>query len=412
MTPHPAARPALALGHPPLPPATFAARRAAALAHLRSHGIDALVVASHGLGLGADTTALGYARYLCDWDGGPTPSLLLAAPNAAPVLLVAYHTLMRKAQQMTDIADIRAVGPARYGALAAGWLAGRGAKRIGIVGRAEMPLGVWMPLAEGLPGAGWVDVEGLLDGFRVAKDAEQLAIHRAGAAICDAMFAELARHARAGVPMFVLKARMEQVAREAGCDFVNTWISGGRRADYCRYFAAECGHVPREGDQLLAGVAVTLHGHWAHAVRSGHLGEPPAAQRAFHDLAREIHAASLAALQPGCDLWEVHDAAVATLERAWPDWRARGMTFSRAGHGLGLSYYDPVATTAFPVSYTEQVPPPGARPRIEARPGMVLELHPIMFDPEFGGAALGDMVLVTETGTELLTHAPRELAIY
>jgi Xaa-Pro aminopeptidase len=397
---------------PALPAATFGARRQAALARLGTEGIGALVVASHGLALGADTHALGYARHLCDWDGGPTPSLLLLAEGAEPVLLVAYQTLMHKARQTTDIADIRAIGPARYGAAAAEWLQARGSRRIGIVGRAEMPAGVWLALSAALPGIDWVDAEPQLQEFRVTKDEGQLALHRAAAAICDAMFAALRREARSGRPMHALKSRMELVARDAGCDLAGTWMSGGRRADYCRYFGVECGHVPVEGDQLIAGVAITLHGHWAHSVRTGHLGEPSRAQRDFYALAQGIHAESLAALKPGEDLWNVHDAAVARLERTWPDWRARGMTFSRAGHGLGLSYYDPVATAAFPVSYAEAVPPRGERPRIEARPGMVLELHPILFDPEFGGAALGDMVLVTETSNELLTHAPRELAIY
>jgi len=382
------------------------------MARLTRDGIDALVVASHGLALGADTHALGYARYLCDWEGGPTPSLLLLAEDTEPVLLVAYHTLMRKARQTTDIADIRSIGPPRYGAVAADWLRNRGGRRIGVVGRAEMPAAVWIDLSAGLPGVQWMDVEPLLQEFRVTKDATQIALHREAAAICDEMFVALRREARSGRPMHALKSRMELVARDAGCDLAGTWMSGGRRADYCRYFAAECGHVPVEGDQLIAGVAITLHGHWAHSVRSGHLGEPSPAQRDFYALAQAIQAASLVAVKPGEDLWDVHDAAVARLEQTWPAWRARGMTFSRAGHGLGLSYYEPVATAAFPVAYTEVVPPRGRRPRIEARPGMILELHPILFDPEFGGAAVGDMVLVTETGTELLTGASRDLAIY
>jgi Xaa-Pro aminopeptidase len=37
---------------------------------------------------------------------------------------------------------------------------------------------------------------------------------------------------------------------------------------------------------------------------------------------------------------------------------------------------------------------------------MVLELHPNLFLPGIGGAALGEMVIVTETGAERPTGYP------
>lgn len=40
---------------------------------------------------------------------------------------------------------------------------------------------------------------------------------------------------------------------------------------------------------------------------------------------------------------------------------------------------------------------------------MVIELHPNFSVPELGLIAIGDMVVVTDTGTELLTKFPREL---
>ncbi len=40
---------------------------------------------------------------------------------------------------------------------------------------------------------------------------------------------------------------------------------------------------------------------------------------------------------------------------------------------------------------------------------MLFELHPNIFIPDEATAAIGDMVLVTETGHEIMDRFPREL---
>ena len=42
-------------------------------------------------------------------------------------------------------------------------------------------------------------------------------------------------------------------------------------------------------------------------------------------------------------------------------------------------------------------------------PGMALVVHPNTYHPEIGYMVLGDAVLVTETGVEVLIRTPREL---
>ena len=49
---------------------------------------------------------------------------------------------------------------------------------------------------------------------------------------------------------------------------------------------------------------------------------------------------------------------------------------------------------------------------IAARPGMLFEFHPNIFVPGLSAAAIGDMVLVTETGNEILTGLPQQLSIW
>ena len=59
---------------------------------------------------------------------------------------------------------------------------------------------------------------------------------------------------------------------------------------------------------------------------------------------------------------------------------------------------------------------PGAGSRgmhfIEIKPGMLMELHPQIWLPGGGGAMIGEMVAVTETGCDVLTRYPRDLQVW
>lgn len=70
-------------------------------------------------------------------------------------------------------------------------------------------------------------------------------------------------------------------------------------AEYCHFRREECQRVPQIGDQVLVGIYLLYHGHWAHALRMGTYGAPsPAQQRAF-DIVLEMENAGLEALRPG-----------------------------------------------------------------------------------------------------------------
>ena len=81
----------------------------------------------------------------------------------------------------------------------------------------------------------------------------------------------------------------------------------------------------------------------------------------------------------------------------------------RPGHGLGLEYSEPIVTDAFPQPYLWSVNKGVADEEILVQKGMVLELHPNFGVPGVGMICFGDMLLVGDSGPELLTKFPRAL---
>jgi len=376
---------------------------------LREAGLDALVLYATGSVLGNQSTTQAYLRYLCNFDGHNLPALLVLCPGHAPALFTAtkFHVRPRLAEGRLWFKDVHHAAPRELGGLAAAHLTQRlGApKRIAVIGYDEMPAPVWASLNSALPTIEWVhDFARHIDKHRVRKSAGELAFHRKAAAACDAVFETLAKMARSGKAGFQLKAAMEHTARDLGCGYCDTWLTAGPQADAFRYHMDECRHVPQQGDQLLAGIMLTYEGHWGHSVRTGSMGEPSPAHRRLYAICREMFDAALDALRPGADLCRVNDAMDDVLHRYYTDDQVQR---TRAGHGLGFAYEDPVASAAFPNAW-EAKPKSGRQP-IEARSGMLLELHPHLFVPGVGGAMIGDMVLVTETGHEILTQYPRDL---
>ena len=390
---------------------TLKARVSEVEADIRAEKLDAVLVFANGSALGSQSKMHGYLRYLCNFDGHNTASMLILVPGRAPVLLTGVMPFLMQLQTRGGTLwfdDVRNVKPPMFGREAIEVLAESGvaAKRIGYIGYAETPAPVWLALQDGLPGVEWVDFAPHMDERRVRKDDLQLSFHRRAAEICDAIFQTTAREVRSGLKGYQIQAAMERTARHEGCEYCLTWLTVAPRADYPRFYKEECARAPQKGDQVIPGIYLTYDGHWGHAIRTGTVGEPTDDHRKVYDVCREMHDAALEALKPGEDLFEVNAAMDRALHKHYAE---EEVGRSRAGHGLGFSYEDPRVSLAFPHPWEAGGRPAGSPNHIELEPGMLMEIHPNVFVPGVAGAMIGDMVAVTENGYEILTDYPRDL---
>lgn len=382
--------------------------------------LDALVVYSSGSSLGFASQTHGYMRYLCDWDARNQAAVLILWPGREkdPILLVPGRSPQLFAKEIMWFDDIRTVPQSEFGkeivsilnsVLTAG-------QQVGYIGKSETPVTIYDDLRTSIQSNALIEANHIIDALRIVKDSHAIRFHRRSAKVCDGLFEYFKDKVRSGKPVYQIQADLEHKAKSEGCEYASTFLSVGKTADRPRYAKRECLHIPEKGDQVLLALFVLLDGHWGHAIRTGTMDAPNAVQQKIFKRTLEMQEAALEQFIPENFLDDVWKASESVLARYYPDARDKDWYWLKTGHSIGLDYSDPILSSVFPTPSamrkmnSEQTT--HAQSRIQILPGMLFELHPNIFVPGEATAAIGDMVLVTETGHERITLFPRELMVF
>jgi Xaa-Pro dipeptidase len=148
----------------------------------------------------------------------------------------------------------------------------------------------------------------------------------------------------------------------------------------------------QRGDVLVTGAASAVGGYTSELERTMIVAPVGAEQRRFFDLMVGAQDAAFEAIRPGRPCAEVDRAVRAFFERhdLMPYWR------HHVGHALGVGIHE--------------APFLDIGDATEMRPGMVFSVEPGIYVHGFAGFRHSDTLVVTETGCELLTYYPRDLA--
>jgi len=237
------------------------------------------------------------------------------------------------------------------------------------------------------------DGTALVDRLLMHKLPAEIDAIRRAAKIADDAYGVFRDAVRIGRPQYELVADVEAWLRSRGCpDNFMIIGSGGRDV---------LGMTPPSDRRIAAGDLVTteltpcVEGYYVQICRTVVVGEASEAQRRAFGVYNEALAAGVAAVKPGATAADVARAENDVFRRyGLGDYVTSKWTRVR-GHGLGL-FCDSKP------HILEDVDTP-------LTPGMALIVHPNTYHPEVGYLVLGDSVVVTEKGRDVLCATPREL---
>ncbi|MBU2960295.1 M24 family metallopeptidase [Citreicella sp. C3M06] len=382
----------------PRPPHDFSARRAALWQALQA---DAILVFGYGDALGAGSASHGAMRYLTGWNSHEAQSLAILTPEGCRLLIGSPFLAPPTG---LDAAALPASG---WGASIAAQLGT--ARKLATVGFGEMPQATFESLRAALGPATLTPADAILSRLRAIKHRSEVAAMQAGAALCDDLFDRLPQLLRRGEPVWKTQTRLETHAKLEGAEYCRTWLTVRAAADRPRYWPEENRDTPKHGDQVLFGIALTVDGYWAHGIRMGAMGQIAPDHQTLWQIAEDALIAAQTALTPGQLVQDVEAAisdVVVPRSAHWP-----GVQRFRGGHGLGLSYEEPLLSGAFPQHWGPEAFRDCPPLPVAVECAMMLELHPNLFVPGLGGAALGEMMLTEPGGARPLLHFPRQMFV-
>ena len=237
-----------------------------------------------------------------------------------------------------------------------------------------------------------VHTSGLIEAFRLVKDAAELATLREAGRRLSAV-ARLARQfVRPGRTELEVAAEVDHAVRTAGFERAafDTIVAAGPNAALPH--ARPTARRLAPGDGVVLDFGGVYDGYCVDLTRTLTIAPVSADLRRLFDAVRDAQAAAIAAVRPGV-LTSAIDAAARGILAA----RGLAEAFSHGtGHGLGLEVHEAPRLSA-------------TAPAVSLVAGMVFTIEPGAYVAGQGGVRIEDDVLVTDGGCELLTDVPIEL---
>jgi Xaa-Pro aminopeptidase len=242
-----------------------------------------------------------------------------------------------------------------------------------------------------LPGIKLIDTTGLLSGLRMIKDdLEVKTIERAIAIQQEALSAALSQ-VRLGMTELELSGLLdfEMKRRGAFTDSFDAIIGAGRYSSVPHHAT---GPNRIEPGVLLIDWGASLDGYCGDLTRTFSVGEMSPLFQELYDIVLRAQLAAIEFAKPG-----VVCAAVDRVARDVITAAGYGEHFAHGlGHGLGMDVHEPPFFNNLQTDIT-------------LKPGMVMTFEPGIYLPGVGGIRIEDDVLITPTGTRVLSSFPKTL---
>ena len=247
-------------------------------------------------------------------------------------------------------------------------------------------------LADALPKVKLSATEGWILRLREIKDADEVKEIRGSIRLAEKAFAVIRAQMRGSQTEREIAANLEQTIRQLGgkgCSFAPIVAVGPRAA---LPHANPTERRVEESDFVLIDWGATRGQYLSDLTRILATGRISPKLERIYGVVLQAQERAIAAIRPGAVMSAVDAAARKTIAKA-----GHAKHFGHGlGHGFGLEIHE-----------QPRLSPNDDRP---LQVGMVVTVEPGIYLPGWGGVRIEDDVLVTRTGCEVLTSAPKQMA--
>jgi Xaa-Pro aminopeptidase len=270
----------------------------------------------------------------------------------------------------------------------------------GKVGYDQLGLEGFHALRKSAKGVRLVDAGGEIAEERAVKLDGEIAIMREAAKATEASIRAALKFARPGVREYEIAAEGEYAARKMGAEGMSWSLATFAGPNTGLMARHDSDRIVKKGEFLILGYATIYKAYNTDITTTTIVGSPSAAQKRLYTATYDAYSSALKATRPGASTRGLRDAA----EKVIDEYGYSQYSFSRLQpilHGVGMNVYEP-----------PWAPEPGMdEPNAKLKPGHVIAIEPcITLDDnlEVGGCRIGETILVTETGYEVLTDGKPE----
>jgi Xaa-Pro dipeptidase len=262
------------------------------------------------------------------------------------------------------------------------------AKKVGL-NYSELTHAWYERLKKASPSTTWSDCSEAIRKARATKDANEVERLRKAAEIGSIVGREIPSLLRTGITELELASEIEYRMNRAGASGRSfaTIVAFGPHGAEPHYAPGATKLVP--GSSIVCDYGAFHRRYASDITRSFRFGPTDPEMKDVHLTVEKAQQAALAAIRPGVPAKDVHNAAAAVIDAS----PYKGRLIHGVGHSIGLAvhdgwYYGPKIDD----------------PLVE---GMAFTVEPGIYLPGKGGVRIEDDIIVTRTGFEFLSTAPR-----
>lgn len=237
------------------------------------------------------------------------------------------------------------------------------------------------------------DASLVLDETRMVKDDAEIKELKKSSEINDSVMKELPSLIEAGKTEKQFSKEISALFEKNGVEkqSFETIVSYGKNAADPHHFPDET--VLKSGDCIVIDMGGVYNHYCSDMTRTYFFGRPCSEAEKIYETVLLANEKAESIIKPGVKLCDIDKAGRDIISDA--GW---GKYFThRIGHNIGIEDHE------YPsVSLAES---------LTAKPGMVFSIEPGIYIPQKYGVRIEDLVLVTETGVEVLNHYTKKLQI-